>query len=217
MPDGAKIFVQGEPVDSYPQYAEGTEKGRRLTITEVGEDVLHRPCREVEEFGTAELDHLIADMFRTMYIADGVGLAANQVGRDLRLFVYDCPDDDGARHVGHIINPVVVDAPDAGRSLLLEDEGCLSVPAPHAELARPESAVVQGVDQEGRPLELGGTGFFARCLRHESDHLNGWLYIDRLSKRERKRVLQDMEERRHEVYAKRDEREGELDAYFSGP
>ncbi|MDI3420534.1 peptide deformylase [Streptomyces luteolus] len=180
-----------------------TERGSVRRITEIGEDVLARPCREVTAFGSPELSALIDDMFLTMYVADGAGLAANQVGVDLRLFVYDCPDDDGVRHVGHILNPVL-ELPGPGERRLVEDlEGCLSVPGAGLPVPRTDRAVVRGVDQDGRPLVVEGTGYFARCLQHETDHLLGSTYLDRLSRRDRKEALRQMEERREAVFAQR--------------
>ncbi|MBZ9638239.1 peptide deformylase [Streptomyces sp. PSKA30] len=196
------VFVQGRPVDSYPPLAPEARRGKVRRITEVGEEVLHKPCRDVTEFGP-DLAALIDDMFLTMYIADGAGLAANQVGADLRLFVYDCPDDDGVRHVGHIVNPVLEPLDPAGRRLLDEGEGCLSVPGAVMDVARPDRAVVRGYDQEGRPLVIEGTGYFARCLAHETDHVNGHVYLDRLSSRERKAALRQVADRREEVFARR--------------
>ncbi|MCW8379483.1 peptide deformylase [Streptomyces justiciae] len=195
------VFVQGRPVDSYPPLAPDARRGKVRRITEVGEQVLHKPCRDVTEFGP-DLAALIDDMFLTMYIADGAGLAANQVGVDLRLFVYDCPDDDGARHVGHIVNPVLDPAP-AGRGLLDDHEGCLSVPGAVMDVPRPERAVVRGYDKEGEPITIEGTGYFARCLAHETDHTNGHVYLDRLSKRDRKEALRQVADRRDEVFARR--------------
>ncbi|MFF2183535.1 peptide deformylase [Streptomyces sp. NPDC058155] len=181
---------------------------RRITV--VGEEILSRPCREVTEFGTAELSTLIDDMFVTMYVAEGAGLAANQVGVDLRLFVYDCPDDDGIRHVGHIVNPVP-DQPDPGSRRLVDDvEGCLSVPGAVMAVPRTDRAVVRGFDQDGNPLVVEGMGYFARCLQHESDHLAGHTYLDRLSKRDRKDALRQMEDRREEVFAQRALRAADL-------
>lgn len=178
-------------------------RGAVRRITEVGEEVLRRPCREVTEFGTPELSALIDDMFLTMYIADGAGLAANQVGVDLRLFVYDCPDDHGVRHVGHVVNPVLV-LPDPGdRRLVDEYEGCLSVPGAAMAVPRTDRAVVRGRDKDGAPVVIEGTGYFARCLQHEYDHLVGHTYLDRLSKRDRKEALRQMADRRDEVFALR--------------
>jgi peptide deformylase len=196
------VFVQGRPVDSYPRLAPEARRGRVRRITEVGEEVLHKPCRDVTEFGP-DLAALIDDMFLTMYTADGAGLAANQVGVDLRLFVYDCPDDEGVRHVGHIVNPVLEPLDAAHRRLLDEGEGCLSVPGATMDLPRPDRAAVRGYDRDGEPLVIEGTGYFARCLEHETDHVNGQVYLDRLSGRERKDALRQMAARREAVFARR--------------
>jgi peptide deformylase len=166
--------------------------GTARPITVVGNPVLHHPCAPVEKFDD-ELATLIDDMFASMYAAQGVGLAANQIGVPLRVFVYDCHDDDGVQHVGHVVNPVLADLPADRRHLDDSAEGCLSVPGPHHELARPDYAVVTGVNLKGEPITVEGTGYFARCLQHESDHLDGRLYIDRLTKRQRKQVLAEME------------------------
>ncbi|MGW0996689.1 peptide deformylase [Streptomyces sp. NPDC002520] len=195
------VFVQGRPVDSYPQLAPEARRGSVRRITEVGEEVLHKPCRDVTEFGP-DLAALIDDMFLTMYIAEGAGLAANQVGVDLRLFVYDCPDDDGVRHVGHIVNPVL-EAPVSGRRLLDEGEGCLSVPGAVMDVPRPDRAVVRGQDKDGAPVVVEGTGYFARCLAHETDHTEGHVYLDRLSQRDKKDALRQMAALRDEVLARR--------------
>ncbi|QBI54408.1 peptide deformylase [Streptomonospora litoralis] len=201
----ARVRVLGEPVESYPELAPQARRGRVRAITEVGAEVLHGRCRDVAdaEFGSAELDALIADMFVSMYAAEGVGLAANQIGVDLRVFVYDCPDDDGVRHVGHVCNPVLAERDADADVLVVDNEGCLSVPGPHAELARPEHAVVSGRDSGGAAVEIAGSGYFARCLAHETDHTLGRLYIDRLAKRTRRKVLRRMEEMRPEVLERR--------------
>src|SRR6476659_8612798 len=114
-------------------------------------------------------------MFASMYAADGVGLAAPQIGVSLNVFVYDCRDAEDRRHVGHIVNPEVVSTSgpiDNG------GEGCLSVPGPFHELARPWLATLRGVNRTGTPIEVTGTGYFARCLLHEAEHLRGILFID---------------------------------------
>ena len=198
-----RVRVQGVPVDSYPTVPPEAERGRVLRVTVVGEEILHRPCREATDFGTPELARLIDDMFLTMQVAEGAGLAANQVDVDLRLFVYDCRDEDGVRHVGHILNPVLDELDPAARRLIEDGEGCLSVPGAGIDVPRPDRAVVRGVDRDGQPLVIEGRGYFARCLQHETDHLNGRLYLDRLSKRERREALQQMEERRERVFAER--------------
>ncbi|GAB3458425.1 peptide deformylase [Streptomonospora sediminis] len=202
---GAPVRVQGEPAESFPEMAPEARRGRVRAITVVGEEVLHRTCRRVRDadFGSPELASLIDDMFVTMYAAEGVGLAANQVGVDLAVFVYDCPDDDGVRHVGHVCNPVLAERGGRWDQLAVEDEGCLSVPGPHAELARSEQALVRGRDRDGAALEISGSGYFARCLQHETDHTKGKVYIDRLPKRVRRKVLRQMEDMREDVFARR--------------
>ncbi|MEV0093495.1 peptide deformylase [Streptomyces sp. NPDC050738] len=168
-------------------------RGTARPITVVGNPVLHKECKNVTEFGP-ELAQLIDDMFASQKAAEGVGLAANQIGVDQKVFVYDCPDDDGVRHTGVVCNPVLEELPADQRVLDDGNEGCLSVPTAYAELARPDYAVVHGQDAEGNPIKVRGTGYFARCLQHETDHLYGYLYIDRLSKRDRKDALRQMEE-----------------------
>jgi peptide deformylase len=200
------VSLLGRDVQTdFPAQAPEAATGHGLRVTEAGEEILHRSLKPVrpEQYGTDELRQLVADMFVTMYAAEGVGLAANQVGDGRRVFVYDCPDDDGVRHVGVVVNPVVDDLDPAQRTLDESAEGCLSVPGAYADLARPEYALVRGQDQHGRDIVVEGTGFFARCLQHETDHLNGYLYIDRLSKRDRKDVLKQMQKMRDEVMAKR--------------
>ncbi|GAA2515931.1 peptide deformylase [Streptomyces gobitricini] len=169
------------------------ERGTSRPITVVGNPVLHKECKDVTEFGD-ELARLVDDMFASQRTAEGVGLAANQIGVDLKVFVYDCPDDDGVRHVGVVCNPVLEELPADQRRLDDSNEGCLSVPTAYASLARPDYAVVRGQDVRGNPIKVRGTGYFARCLQHETDHLYGYLYIDRLSKRDRKDALKQMAE-----------------------
>jgi peptide deformylase len=168
-------------------------RGTARPITVVGNPVLHKECKDVTEFDE-DLAQLIDDMFASQRAAEGVGLAANQIGVDAKVFVYDCPDDEGVRHVGVVVNPVLEELPADQRSLDDNNEGCLSVPTAYAELARPDFAVVRGQDADGKPIRVRGTGYFARCLQHETDHLYGYLYIDRLSKRERKAALKQMAE-----------------------
>ncbi|MEU6840685.1 peptide deformylase [Streptomyces sp. NPDC046716] len=169
------------------------ERGTSRPITVVGNPVLHKECKDVTEFDD-ELARLVDDMFASQRTAEGVGLAANQIGVDRKVFVYDCPDDEGVRHTGVVCNPVLRELPADQRRLDDSNEGCLSVPTAYAELARPDYAVVTGQDEKGNAITVRGTGYFARCLQHETDHLYGYLYIDRLSKRERKNALKQMEE-----------------------
>lgn len=146
-----------------------------------GDPVLHNPTRKVEVFDDA-LRTLTEDMFETLAAANGVGLAANQIGVDLRVFVYDCPDDSGTRRRGLLVNPVLETSerpetmPDPEDDL----EGCLSVPGESFPTGRAHWAKVTGHDVDGSPIEVEGTGYLARCLQHETDHLDGLLYLSRL-------------------------------------
>ncbi|WP_351234165.1 peptide deformylase [Streptomyces sp. NPDC002133] len=150
-----------------------------------GDPVLHAPCEPVTDFGPS-LAKLVEDMFATMYAANGVGLAANQIGVPLRVFVYDCPDDEDVRHLGHVVNPrlVVTDG-----VTVRGPEGCLSLPGVEAGTPRFDQAVVEGVTMDGEPVRVDGTGFFARCLQHECDHLEGGVYLDHVTGRRRARAL----------------------------
>ncbi|MGV9948910.1 peptide deformylase [Rhodococcus aetherivorans] len=156
-----------------------------LPIRIVGDPVLHHPTKPVTQ-SPAELAQLIADMYETMDAANGVGLAANQVGVDLRLFVYDCPDLDEAGNVvrrrGEVINPVLEtsEIPETMPDPDDDVEGCLSVPGEQFPTGRAEWAKVTGTDAEGNPIEIKGHGFFARMLQHEVGHLDGYLYVDKL-------------------------------------
>ena len=164
-----------------------TTGGTVLPIARWGEPVMHARTRPVTEFDD-HLKSLVADMFATMYAAEGVGLAATQVGVDLAVFVFDCPDDDHVRHAGVVCNPVVTLPEGKDRKLESTDEGCLSLPGAYIELARPDNAVCRGQDVEGNPVEVIGTGLLSRCLQHETDHLNGTVFGDRLSGRARKKL-----------------------------
>ena len=147
----------------------------------VGDPVLSTPTRRVEAVDD-DLRTLVADMFDTMAAAHGVGLAANQVGVDLRVFVYDCPDETGRRARGVVVNPVLETSPRPETMPDPDDdeEGCLSVPAEQFPTGRAEWARVTGTDLDGAAVVVEGTGFLARCLQHETDHLDGVLYLDRL-------------------------------------
>ena len=140
-----------------------------------GADVLHRPAQPVPEV-TADVQQLIDDMVSTMYAAPGVGLAATQVGVGLRIFVADVSlgRDAAALHI--FVNPAFVERD----GMQLEDEGCLSVPGFNATVARPQRAVVTGLDRDGHAKTVEGTGLLARCFQHEMDHLDGRLFVDHL-------------------------------------
>jgi peptide deformylase len=155
-------------------------------------EVMHRPARPVTSYDE-ELRTLVADMVATMYAADGVGLAACQIGVDLAVFVYDCPDDSGTIHRGIVCNPVL-DLPE-GRERRLDDseEGCLSYPGAFVECARPDQARVTGQGLDGEDVSYEGDGLLARCLQHETDHTHGTVFGDRLSNRARKKLRKQKE------------------------
>jgi len=161
--------------------------GTARPVTRYGAAVLHRPCAPVESFD-ADLETLVADMFARMYAANGVGLAANQIGVGLRVFVYDCADASEENQVGHVVNPVLV-TPAALGPPVTGSEGCLSVPGQQGEVRRAAVATVTGLDLHGRPVTVTGTGVLARCLQHEADHLRGIVYVDRLATEERAAIL----------------------------
>jgi peptide deformylase len=160
---------------------------RPVVIT--GEPVLHRPASRVQSFDD-ELADLVRDMFDTMDAAHGVGLASPQIGVGLRLFVYEMANDDGVSARGVVVNPILIlsKVPQERPDPDLEAEGCLSVPGESFPLKRAEHARVTGFDARGQPVEFEATGWFARCMQHEFDHLNGKLYVDRLDERYSKKA-----------------------------
>jgi peptide deformylase len=162
----------------------------RPIVTYGSNPVLHRPCAPVTGFDEG-LRRLVLDMFASMAAADGVGLAANQIGVDARVFVMDCPDADGEDVLGYAINPILTlpDPVDDEPVEEVTEEGCLSVPGPYADLPRAFRARVDGVDVQGNPVSIEATGMAARCLQHEMDHLEGIVYVDLLPEDQRDRLL----------------------------
>ena len=120
---------------------------------------------------------LIRDMFETMYAAEGVGLAAPQVGVGKRVIVLDVSPVDESVPPMAVVNPEIVER----KGSVLGEEGCLSVPGVQGEVCRAETVVVRGLDAEGKPLQLQAGGILSRALQHEIDHLDGVLFIDRIS------------------------------------
>ncbi|GLP64076.1 peptide deformylase 2 [Streptomyces sp. TUS-ST3] len=163
-------------------------RGRVRALALLGAPVLHTPCEDVTDFG-GELASLVEDLFATMYAHEGVGLAADQIGVPLRVFVYDCPDDEEVRHLGHVVNPRLVEADGL---VLRGPEGCLSLPGLEAGVERHDHAVVEGFTATGEPVTIHGTGFFARCLQHEMDHLEGKVYADHLTGWRRRRLMRQV-------------------------
>lgn len=153
---------------------------RPICIT--GNTVLHSQALQVTQFND-ELRALVQDMYDTMDEAPGVGLAAPQIGVNLRIFVYDWDAEDGSTQRGVVINPTLTtsEMPSGDADWESESEGCLSVPGERFPLKRAESAVVTGVDLDQNPVHIEATGWFARIFQHEFDHLEGTLYVDRLN------------------------------------
>ena len=150
----------------------------------LGDPVLRTPTTLVTDFDE-DLVRLVERMNRAMHSAEGVGLAANQIGVGLRVFVYDI----GGPDQGHVVNPVL--SVDPAGDTYEELEGCLSLPEQHHPCVRWSRAAVHGFDLDDQPLEVHGDGLLARCLQHEVDHLDGGVYIDRISRRERRRALDE--------------------------
>jgi peptide deformylase len=163
------------------------EGGTVRPITRWGSDVMHHPNQPVTSYDD-ELRALVADMVATMYAADGVGLAACQIGVDRAVFVFDCPDASGAHTVGVVCNPELT-LPEVGeRQLDDDDEGCLSLPGAFVPCARPDRASVTGTGLDGEPVAFSGDGMLARCLQHETAHLRGTVFGDRLATKLRKKL-----------------------------
>lgn len=161
-----------------------------MTIRDVrifGDPVLTTRADEVTVFD-ASLATLVKDMLETMDHAGGVGLAANQVGVTRRVFVYDCTHTQhGLR--GHIINPVWEPVGDQTQT---GNEGCLSIPDISVDTERHHTVRVSGRDVEGRPISLVASGLMARCIQHETDHLDGVLFLKHLSPELRKDVMAEI-------------------------
>jgi peptide deformylase len=163
------------------------EGGTVRPIARWGIPVMHRPQAAVTTYDDA-LRSLAADMVATMYAADGVGLAACQIGEDVAMFVFDCPDESGEHTVGVVCNPVLTLPEGRDRQLDESDEGCLSFPGAYVECPRPDHATVTGTGLDGEPVTFSGDGLLARCLQHETDHTLGTVFGDRLPTKQRKRL-----------------------------
>jgi peptide deformylase len=150
-----------------------------LPIHLLGSPVLREPAAPVPEV-TDEVRRLVDDMFETMDGAEGVGLAANQIGMAVRVAVVDA---EGSRIA--MINPTIAEASGKAR----EEEGCLSIPDVYGEVTRPERIVLEATDQHGAPYRLEAAGLLARAIQHEIDHLDGILFLDRLSPMKRRLLV----------------------------
>ena len=155
-----------------------------MPIRHFGDPVLVTPASEVVDFDK-ELRVLVKDLTDTMLDAPGAGLAAPQIGVPLRVFVWDVDEA-----LGHLINPVL----DLSEEMQDGEEGCLSFPELRYETPRAMRAVAKGFNMHGEPVVVEGTEFLARALQHETDHLNGILFIDKLSAENRKLAMKEIRE-----------------------
>ncbi len=160
-----------------------------LDIRVLGDPVLRKPTKPVTQV-TDELRKLIADMFETMYAAEGIGLAAPQVGRTERIAVVDV---EGKKYA--LINPQVL-ATEGEK--LKEEEGCLSIPDIYGDVERPATATIMAIDESGKEYEVTGSELLGRCFLHEIDHLDGKLFIDYLSVLKRKAAMSKWEKAKGE-------------------
>jgi peptide deformylase len=163
----------------------------KLEILTYPDHFLREPAQPVEEFDES-LQQLIENMAQTMYEAPGVGLAATQIGDKRSVFVYDRSPSELTREYGVVINPKIVTREG---QLVSENEGCLSVPDLRSDVKRSAQVMVEGIDGEGNPLRLEAEGFLAVVMQHEIDHLNGTLFIDRISALKRELYKRRMKKR----------------------
>jgi peptide deformylase len=165
----------------------------RRNLRFYGDPVLRQKAVPVADLGTRELEQLVADMFETCTAEEGAGLAAPQIGISQRVFVVDCPedpdDDDGPVIRFAAINPQVVSA----TGEILSEEGCLSMPGLRESVKRHARVRLAAVDVAGRPFEIEAGGLVARAIQHEMDHLDGILFIDRLSSLKRQLLKRQLE------------------------
>ena len=163
-----------------------------LEIEILGSKVLRERTAPVETVSDGTR-RLIRDMFDTMYDAEGIGLAAPQVGVSERVMIVDVPDEDGKHQVHALVNPVIVES---ARETDKATEGCLSIPGIEEEVTRPVRVVVEGVSPSAEPVRIEAEGLLARALQHEIDHLDGILFIDRLSPLKRGIVMRKWRKKR---------------------
>jgi peptide deformylase len=165
-----------------------------LEVRLLGDPVLRQRADEVERFDD-ELRRLAEEMLETMYESEGIGLAGPQVGVLKRLFVMDVREEGSQAQV--LVNPVLVEAEGAERG----EEGCLSLPGLIGTVERAARIVMEAQDLDGNPIRVEATGLEARCMLHETDHLDGILFIDRLSPIKRKLLLSKWKKQKKEAAA----------------
>ncbi len=158
-----------------------------LQIRTVPDEVLRQRAREVEDID-GEVVKLAEDMLETMYDAPGIGLAAPQVGRSIRLIVFDISHKEGEKEPYVLVNPVIT----ASEGTEVMEEGCLSVPGIYAKVRRAAGVEVRGYDLDGKEVVMQADGLLARVIQHEIDHLDGVLFIDRLGRVRREMIMRKL-------------------------
>ncbi len=146
----------------------------KLKVLTYPDPFLYKKAHAVQEFGE-KLDRIISDMLETMYVEEGCGLAAPQVGLDLRMMVIDVSKEKKQPQV--FINPVITKT----EGSCTDSEGCLSVPGYRETVKRAKVITVEAFDAKGQKFEVTADGLLSRCIQHECDHLDGILYVDRVS------------------------------------
>jgi len=174
-----------------------------LSVVKYGHPVLRQKGVRIESV-TLEIKQLIADMFETMYAAKGIGLAAQQVGKALQLTVLDLRavtdrpstlELKGKPAELDAIMPLVLINPEVKplNELVAGPEGCLSFPEMYGEISRPESVEVKALNEKGKPIEFRAGGLLARAVQHETDHLNGILFIDRMDRKTKNELRDELD------------------------
>lgn len=156
-----------------------------LNILHYPDERLHKIAKPVREFGP-DLQQLIEDMAETMYAAPGIGLAATQVDRHIRLLIVDLSEEKNALQV--FINPEILRK--EGEETC--EEGCLSVPGIYEKVTRAERIAIRALDRHGQPFEMQADGLLAVCLQHEIDHLDGKVFVEKLSRLKLNRITQKL-------------------------
>lgn len=167
----------------------------KRTILTAPDPRLKQPGKDVTKVD-GDIARLIEDMFETMYAADGVGLAAPQIGVSLNVVVIDIAQKEGKNEPQVFLNPKIVWASDETAKY---EEGCLSVPDIWEEVERATAIRIEYMDRDGKPQTLEADGFLADCLQHEIDHLGGKLFIDHLSRLKRSMALKKLAKRQKEL------------------
>src|SRR5229473_1058644 len=179
MPDKSTtseaLTTETTPAQEIPGTIPGTAR-KIYTVVKYGDPILEKPAATISKFD-AELEELAEDMFATMYAAQGIGLAAPQIGRSIRIAVVDVTSGKNPEAKIVLINPEVIHFEGEKR----EEEGCLSIPGFRGYVVRPQFVTIRAQDAKGESFEIRGEDLLARAFCHEIDHLNGILFIQHLS------------------------------------